>query len=101
MVTVGVGRIDLVIVGGTGGQTRKRHLMARNHRRINWRTCSVSSGGSVIDRGVGGDVCCPNDLPASGFDPSAFFLPDDQPRRRGRVPIFPANQALTTRKTEN
>ncbi len=56
VVTLGVCRIDLVIVGGARGQTGKRHLVARNHRRINWRASSVGSSGSVIDRGVSRDV---------------------------------------------
>ncbi len=64
MVPLGVGRIYLVVVGRAGGQAGKRRLVARNHRRINWRTISVGGSSSVIDRGVCGDVCDPHDLRA-------------------------------------
>src|SRR5712692_5019253 len=93
VVTFGVGRINLVIVGRTGGQTGKRHLVARDHRRINWRTSSVGNGGSVIDRGVGRDVCCPKDLRARGCDRPGLYVRNVQSRRGGRSSIGAANQA--------
>ncbi len=91
VVTLGVGRIDLVIVGRAGRQTGKRHLVARNHRRINWRTSSVGRGGSVRDRRVGRSVCCPNDLRARGCHRPGLYVRNDKSRRRGRV-VGTANQ---------
>jgi hypothetical protein len=49
-------------------------LVTRNHRRINWRTISVGSRRSVIDRGICRDVCGPNDLRARRSDRSGLYV---------------------------
>lgn len=80
-----VGRIDLVVVGRSGRQTGNRQLMVRDHRRINWRTFSVGSGGSIVNRGVSRDVGCPNDLRASGCDRTRLDVRNIQSPGRGGV----------------
>jgi len=89
VVTLGVGRIHLVIIGRASGQSGKRHLVARNHPRIHGRTISVCSGGSVIDRGVGRNIRSPNDLRAGGCDRCGLYVRYVQRRRRWRIPIVP------------
>src|SRR5258708_8605662 len=94
MVIFRVGGINLVIVGRSGRQTGKCHLVARDHGRINWRSISVGNGSSVIDRGIGGNNCCPKELSTRNPDLSPFYVFGGFPYPKGPsisfVPHIPA-----------